>query len=600
MFDAKHPPPPTITTLREAIAENELFWPTHVGIATIPFCINLPLNLGPPPYASRHASIRYVLVPTLVLKNGSKRGLISQPRDIQMLTVYDPYKALASLPSPLTATEALRLDDSPEPQSVRLTAGLHRQTWISGNSIFVDVHIVNKSERSLRKLELQLQRSTLWYAHAAAGTRDRIANHLRLPKRQETDTINSTIVRKPRDWNATPPSTSELRTCHIQVPQGHVTISTGRFFEVRYFLNVIVTVARFKTITVQLPISLIHMNSLDIVPNVLAQVAASIEAKRSKTLSHNQVQSLYQPYHQGQAFVAPQKQSLEQRRAENHDKPKPELDGSKRKLDESPSKTENCNHCSRLATFDSMKQKSIARTEENTPPHCRHRHGSDCYHCHILQMEHEKKNHTSISQAGPKLPRLQVSTSGLGFTESEISDFSAKDLPLKKVMLSEQERKMIRQQRELQHRKEWTVMQKQTSIVKPRRNSQRERNEAPVVPNAHILLEQQIRRAEPHVLESKLQRRRSKTTDMPLRTNQDTEVRWNTLGTRERANTGSDMHRPGAGDATILQDASNLGRLSSQKKKKGKLPVDSLAPRREQPTSTASLRPTSRQSRNRN
>lgn len=181
-----HPPPRSITTSQEAEKGPELFWRTKPGVASMPFCINLPLNLGPPPYASKQFTIRYVLMPTLVIKAGDKRSMVSQVSQIQMLTVFDPYKALASLPSPLIATETLDLPNTPGPQSVKLTAGLHRQTWVSGNSIFVDIHIINKSQRTLRKLELQLQRSTLWYEHSAAATGDKNANQLRLPKQRTT------------------------------------------------------------------------------------------------------------------------------------------------------------------------------------------------------------------------------------------------------------------------------------------------------------------------------------------------------------------------------------------------------------------------------
>lgn len=504
-----------------------------------------------------------MLLPTLVLKIGSKKSVISQPHDIQMLTVFDPCKALASLPSPLIATETLELKNDFGIQSVKLTAGLHRQTWVSGNSIFADVHIVNNSQRILRKLELQLQRSTLWYAHAAAGIGDKNANHLRLPKRQENDIINFAVVRKSRDWSATPPNTSEVRTCHIQVPQGHVTISTGRFFEVRYFLNVIVTVTMFKNVTVQLPITLIHMNSLDIVPNALAQVAASIEAKRSKTLTNNTIHGQHQPYYQGQAFVAPQKLSLELSRAAYHAKSGAECDGLKKELNRSLCNTEDNQQFDRSAKAVTMKQSLTPRAEMNSSPHCHRKHGSECYHCHLLQVEHGKRPQTSNSQAGPTLPRLQVSTSGLGFTESELSDFSAQNPPQRKVMLSEQERKMIRQQRELQHRSEWTAMQRRASAIDSRRNSKRELNRASIMPDTHALLEQQIRRAEPHVLDPRPHRRRSKTIEFPLQKGLSTEIQRTTSSGRRRANSGSEICRSDARNPTS-NNVSSQCRLSSR------------------------------------
>jgi hypothetical protein len=70
-----------------------------------------------------------------------------------------------SLPSPLTASDewAKARDNSVE--VVRLTAGLHRQVWVSGTSIYVDVHIANNSRKAVKKIELQLERDILFYKH---------------------------------------------------------------------------------------------------------------------------------------------------------------------------------------------------------------------------------------------------------------------------------------------------------------------------------------------------------------------------------------------------------------------------------------------------
>lgn len=73
-------------------------------------------------------------------------------------------KALISLPSPLTVTETSFMGQGRE---VTATAGLHRQVWISGTSLLADVHIVNNSNRTLKKLELQLERRVLCYKHVS-------------------------------------------------------------------------------------------------------------------------------------------------------------------------------------------------------------------------------------------------------------------------------------------------------------------------------------------------------------------------------------------------------------------------------------------------
>ena len=81
-----------------------------------------------------------------------------------------------SLPSPLTASdEWIKARDSIL-DIVRVTACLHRQVWVSGTGIYVDVHIINNSRKYIKKIELQLERDILCYKHVrlAADT----PNHL--------------------------------------------------------------------------------------------------------------------------------------------------------------------------------------------------------------------------------------------------------------------------------------------------------------------------------------------------------------------------------------------------------------------------------------
>jgi hypothetical protein len=75
-----------------------------------------------------------------------------------------------SLPTPLTvADEYIRQREPLE--TIKLAAGLHRQVWVSGTSIFVDVHVANKTRKAIRRLELQLERDILCYKHVSQSFR---------------------------------------------------------------------------------------------------------------------------------------------------------------------------------------------------------------------------------------------------------------------------------------------------------------------------------------------------------------------------------------------------------------------------------------------
>ncbi|OAL27427.1 hypothetical protein AYO22_03702 [Fonsecaea multimorphosa] len=431
LFDRENPPPPSLVTSQDPEPGADLWWEMRSATSVVPFCVNLPLRLGPPPYFSRQASIRYLLCPSIV-----------------MLTVHDPEKALASLASPLLAADTLYLAREPDIQTVKLTAGLHRQTWVNGSLIFIDVHIANNTAKSVKKIEVQLEKTTLWYTHAPAGTAEKSANYLRLPKRTDAEVVSGTTLKKSSTWKGVPSHSSDVRTVELEAPRGHVTISTGRYFEVRYFVNVVVTVKMFKTVAVQLPVTIIPINSLDILPNSLAQVAASIEAKRSKTVPAPPSGPSHSAHYPGQAFTAPLQRSAERMRQERL-MAQDDLDSLANDIDRSPRRLAHVHtHC-RGGLFGTTTDENVAPGRPSMASSSHHhlqRHPS-CYHCHIMP-----DNCSPPKPSGPRLPRLQVSTSGLGFSESEFE--IPPDSPPRKVMLSEHERNMINRQRELQNRQQ--------------------------------------------------------------------------------------------------------------------------------------------------
>lgn len=243
-----------------------------------------------------------------------------------------------SLPSPLTATDEFVWRRESSTETLHVTAGLHRQVWVSGTDIFVDVHIVNRSRKTIRRVELQLERNILCYKHTAAATLEKSASQARIFDSNERVTlIRSAYKQGVNNWCGVQPHTTDTRTYDLALPRGHATVKCGKFFEVRYFLNIIIGSTHSKLVTVQLPIVLIHINSLDVVPNSVAQVAAAIEEKRATAgqylLDHPDTHSprtrsssratanmhrARRPSEsvQGRAFAAPRIQSIEKMRAD--------------------------------------------------------------------------------------------------------------------------------------------------------------------------------------------------------------------------------------------------------------------------------------------
>ena len=110
-------------------------------------------------------------------------------------------------------------------QRVRLTAGLHRQTWISGYPIFVDMHVENKSCKDVKRIELQLEKTTLFHKYPAPSTNGGSADALRLPDHRQTEMV----VRKDLadGFQGVQPLSQDFRTCQLELPTGLVSIETG-------------------------------------------------------------------------------------------------------------------------------------------------------------------------------------------------------------------------------------------------------------------------------------------------------------------------------------------------------------------------------------
>ncbi|GAB7358080.1 hypothetical protein MBLNU230_g0241t1 [Neophaeotheca triangularis] len=340
LLDENNHPPPNMVEPANPIFFDES-WTLVPSASALPFMLSLPLDTGPPPFQSKHANIRFLLSATLQIKDTGKLYRVRTSHTVCVLGTHDPEKALTSLPSPLTASDELPLSRSGEAEKIKLTAGLHRQVWVSGSSIFVDVHIANKSRKIVKRLDLTLERNILCYRHAAAATLERSAGQARIFESNEQTLLAKSTMRLGHGWRGVDPFTSDTRTCDLEVPRGHATVRCGKYFEVRYFLNVTAHISSSKFVSVQLPIILIHMNSLDVLPNSVAQVAAAIEEKRAhhqhqrsqsrNESRHGRTRSASSPapskpdlhrkpsYAQGRAFAAPRQQSLDRQRAKRED-----------------------------------------------------------------------------------------------------------------------------------------------------------------------------------------------------------------------------------------------------------------------------------------
>ena len=85
LIDAAHPPPASMAPDPGADPP----WDVQPSNSTLPFRLDLPVVIGPPPYKSRKAGISYWLSASAEFSISGKRHIVRQYREVAVLTVHD-------------------------------------------------------------------------------------------------------------------------------------------------------------------------------------------------------------------------------------------------------------------------------------------------------------------------------------------------------------------------------------------------------------------------------------------------------------------------------------------------------------------------------
>ena len=87
LIDEDYPPPSTMKVAVRGISE--AYWKVAPSTSIMPFRLELPINMGPPPYSSRNTSIKYILYTTLMMMINEKHHYVRKSQDITILTLHD-------------------------------------------------------------------------------------------------------------------------------------------------------------------------------------------------------------------------------------------------------------------------------------------------------------------------------------------------------------------------------------------------------------------------------------------------------------------------------------------------------------------------------
>jgi hypothetical protein len=98
LIDSDNPPPHTMVESLKQISPIDPFWLLAPSISSLPFLLSLPLDVGSPPFQSRHARVRYILGVTLLIRDQGKQYLVRTSQDVSVISVYDRKSKLPPFP----------------------------------------------------------------------------------------------------------------------------------------------------------------------------------------------------------------------------------------------------------------------------------------------------------------------------------------------------------------------------------------------------------------------------------------------------------------------------------------------------------------------
>ncbi len=89
LIDENNPPPRNMVESQEPISSNDSFWHLKPSFTNLAFNLSLPLNVGPPPFQSKNARIRYIIYVSLLVRDQGRQYIVRTSEKVTVLSVYD-------------------------------------------------------------------------------------------------------------------------------------------------------------------------------------------------------------------------------------------------------------------------------------------------------------------------------------------------------------------------------------------------------------------------------------------------------------------------------------------------------------------------------
>ena len=89
ILDVDRPPPREMVVSSDIEPSNRNLWTLRASASTLPFQLDLPLDVGPAPFRSKSARIYYLLCVTLTIRDSGKLYQVRSSQEVTILSTYD-------------------------------------------------------------------------------------------------------------------------------------------------------------------------------------------------------------------------------------------------------------------------------------------------------------------------------------------------------------------------------------------------------------------------------------------------------------------------------------------------------------------------------
>ncbi|PWN53971.1 hypothetical protein IE53DRAFT_71553 [Violaceomyces palustris] len=248
------------------------------GCHSIPFSLELPIAKGAKgSYRGKSALVRYIVIGSVKLKSSgnTNRSIAHFYRHVELFPYLNPAIVLSSAPRLIqaSASKGLFLGGSGK---VKLTASLHRSTWVAGQRVYVNLAVVNETSKKINSLTLGLIRTVTLFrprpelnmgqdayvdpdACSTNTTRKKISEEsLEMGQKGSKGSVTARGW-----WTGIEPGGSVDFSHYMNLPSEALSISRGRHVEVAYTIKVSVGSSLSSDVSVELPLRIINFVSLD-------------------------------------------------------------------------------------------------------------------------------------------------------------------------------------------------------------------------------------------------------------------------------------------------------------------------------------------------